>query len=106
MSSNVIDTRAAAGKSTQQLQSRPEQTLLPPLRSVLVSPSRSGAVSDLVVVPLLYQLYISFFDWRIIPGQTSTYVGFANYEAVFADRTFWLAMRNTAGYAVVTVAGQ
>ncbi len=58
------------------------------------------------VYPLAYQLYISFFDWRIIPGQTSTYVGFANYEAVFADRTFWLAMRNTALYAVVTVAGQ
>jgi multiple sugar transport system permease protein len=27
------------------------------------------------VYPLLYQLYISFFDWKIIPGQTSTYVG-------------------------------
>ncbi len=22
------------------------------------------------VYPLVYQLYISFFDWRIIPGQT------------------------------------
>ncbi len=58
------------------------------------------------VYPLLYQLYISFFDWRIIPGQTSTFVGLANYQAVFADRIFWLAMGNTALYAVVTVAGQ
>lgn len=58
------------------------------------------------VYPLVYQLYISFFDWRIMPGQTSEFVGLANYQAVFADRTFWLAMRNTAGYAVVTVAGQ
>lgn len=58
------------------------------------------------VYPLLYQLYISFFDWNIMPGQVSTYVGLANYEAVFADRTFWLAMSNTAGYAMITVTGQ
>ncbi|MBZ0276558.1 MAG: sugar ABC transporter permease [Anaerolineae bacterium] len=58
------------------------------------------------VYPLLYQLYISFFEWRIIPGQISEFIGLANYEAVFADRTFWLAMSNTAMYAVVTVAGQ
>jgi multiple sugar transport system permease protein len=58
------------------------------------------------VYPLLYQLYISFFDWKIIPGQTSVFVGWGNYQAVFTDRTFWLAMRNTALYAVVTVAGQ
>jgi multiple sugar transport system permease protein len=58
------------------------------------------------VYPLIYQLYISFFDWKIIPGQESVFVGFANYQAAFEDKTFWLAMRNTAGYAVVTVAGQ
>jgi len=58
------------------------------------------------IYPLVYQLYISFFDWRIMPGQVSEYVGLANYERAFNDRTFWLAMSNTALYAVVTVAGQ
>lgn len=58
------------------------------------------------VYPLVYQLYISFFDWKIMPGQESEFVGLANYQAAFADKTFWLAMRNTAGYAIVTVAGQ
>ncbi len=58
------------------------------------------------VYPLLYQLYISFFDWRIMPGQVSEYVGLQNYQNVLLDRTFWLAMQNTAGYAIVTVAGQ
>ncbi len=58
------------------------------------------------VYPLIYQLYISFFDWNIMPGQKSEFVGLANYQAAFLDKTFWLAMRNTAGYAVVTVAGQ
>jgi len=58
------------------------------------------------VYPLAYQLYISFFDWRIIPGQTSEFVGLANYERAFADKTFWLAMSNTFGYVIVTVIGQ
>ncbi len=58
------------------------------------------------VYPLFYQLYISFFDWKIAPGQVSQFVGFANYQAAFADKIFWLAMRNTIIYAVVTVAGQ
>ncbi|MCA0453610.1 MAG: sugar ABC transporter permease [Chloroflexi bacterium] len=58
------------------------------------------------VYPLIYQLYISFFDWKIMPGQVSEFVGLANYQEAFADKTFWLAMRNTAGYAIVTVAGQ
>jgi multiple sugar transport system permease protein len=58
------------------------------------------------VYPLFYQLYISFFDWKIIPGQESVFVGLANYQTAFADKNFWLAMRNTAGYAIVTVFGQ
>jgi multiple sugar transport system permease protein len=58
------------------------------------------------VYPLFYQLYISFFDWKIMPGQVSEFIGLQNYQEAFGDRTFWLALRNTAGYALVTVAGQ
>lgn len=58
------------------------------------------------VYPLLYQLYISFFDWNIMPGQVSEFVGLVNYQEAFGDGTFWLALKNTAGYVVVTVAGQ
>jgi ABC-type sugar transport system permease subunit len=58
------------------------------------------------IYPLIYQLYISFFDWKIMPGQTSTFVGIANYQAALVDRTFWRAMQNTFVYALVTVTGQ
>lgn len=58
------------------------------------------------VYPLFYQLYISFFDWRIMPGQVSEFVGLANYERAFEDRIFWLALQNTALYTLVTVVGQ
>lgn len=58
------------------------------------------------VYPLAYQLYISFFDWKIMPGQVSEFVGLANYQRAFEDSIFLLALRNTAVYVVVTVIGQ
>jgi multiple sugar transport system permease protein len=58
------------------------------------------------VYPLAYQLYISFFDWKIIPGKTSTFIGLANYAKAFSDPIFWMTLRNTAVYALITVAGQ
>lgn len=59
-----------------------------------------------MIYPLFYQLYISFFDWKIMPGQTSTFIGLANYQTALADSTFWLALRNTLQYTAVTVIGQ
>jgi multiple sugar transport system permease protein len=58
------------------------------------------------VYPLAYQLYISFFDWNIMPGQVSEFIGLSNYQRALNDSTFWLAMKNTLMYALVTVAGQ
>ena len=58
------------------------------------------------IYPLGYQLYISFFNWRIMPGQVSEFIGLANYQRAFGDHIFWMAMRNTAMYAIITVAGQ
>jgi multiple sugar transport system permease protein len=58
------------------------------------------------VYPLLYELYISFFDWKIMPGQASTFVGVDNYLQAFNDKLFWLALTNTLQYTVVTVVGQ
>ncbi|MCZ7547220.1 MAG: sugar ABC transporter permease [Anaerolineae bacterium] len=59
-----------------------------------------------MLYPLVYELYISFFEWNIMPGQESTFVGLANYEQALTDPNFWLALRNTAQYTVVTVIGQ
>ncbi len=58
------------------------------------------------VYPLAYQLYISFFNWKIMPGQVSQFIGLANYQRAFDDPIFWLALKNTVVYAVVTVVGQ
>lgn len=59
-----------------------------------------------MLYPLFYELYVSFFDWKIIPGQESTFVGLDNYTRAFTDNTFWLSLRNTFQYTVATVIGQ
>jgi multiple sugar transport system permease protein len=59
-----------------------------------------------MIYPLGYEFMISFFDWKIMPGQTSDYVGLSNYRDVLHDRYFWMALENTVRYVAVTVAGQ
>lgn len=59
-----------------------------------------------MIYPLGYEFYISFFDWKIMPGQASRFVGLDNYRSVLQDRYFWIALKNTVRYTVVTVAGQ
>jgi multiple sugar transport system permease protein len=56
--------------------------------------------------PLLKAFQISLYEWNPIPGQESPFVGAANYLRAFDDPVFWLALRNTLMYTVVTVAGQ
>ncbi len=59
-----------------------------------------------MVYPLVYELYISFFEWNIMPGQASTFIGLQNYQTILNDSNFWLALRNTVQYTAITVIGQ
>lgn len=44
--------------------------------------------------PLIYTGYVSVHEWSLIGGK-GEFVGFDNYRAVFEDRYFWRALRNT-----------
>jgi ABC-type sugar transport system permease subunit len=52
--------------------------------------------------PILYSLFLSFFKWNMI-SPNKTFIGFANYENLFADPVFWQVTRNTLILAVATV---
>jgi multiple sugar transport system permease protein len=54
--------------------------------------------------PLVYAFVMSFAEWNLI--KPSRFVGFDNYSRALHDPIFWLALRNTAFYAAVTVPGQ
>lgn len=54
--------------------------------------------------PLLYSLMMSFAEWNLI--KPSRFVGLENYARALSDPIFWVALRNTLFYTVVTVPGQ
>ena len=45
------------------------------------------------LVPAVFTLGIAFFRWD--PFTTPQFVGFDNFNHLFADRTFWYVMGNT-----------
>ncbi len=59
-----------------------------------------------MIYPLVQAFRISLYDWKIMPGAVSPFVGLGNYLRAFQDQVFWIALRNTVLYTVVTVPGQ
>ncbi|WP_229774939.1 carbohydrate ABC transporter permease [Bifidobacterium tsurumiense] len=53
------------------------------------------------IVPVLYAIWISFFQNRMIGG--NRFVGLANYQRLFADGQFWSAVGRVAIFTVVQV---
>ena len=41
--------------------------------------------------PMVYTIYLSFFDWNMVKP-TKTFVGLANYIALFTKRFLWIGL--------------
>lgn len=59
-----------------------------------------------VLLPLIYSLRISFYDWNIVNPAVSPFVALDNYVRALKDPIFRRAVLNTLAYAVITVPGQ
>ena len=57
------------------------------------------------IYPLMYSLFISFFDYRL-GAETKTFVGLQNYMRALGDSRFIVAISNTAVFVVGAVAIQ
>jgi multiple sugar transport system permease protein len=55
---------------------------------------------------MLYSLRISFFDWKILKPELSTWLGLENYSRALGDPIFRRAVLNTLAYSAVTVPTQ
>lgn len=58
-------------------------------------------VALLFVIPLAYNVYISFFNWSVI--RPSSFAGLDNYVAVISSDRFTNALGNTLLFALITV---
>lgn len=57
-----------------------------------------------VVRAVLQAVSMSFYDWQVLrPGQT--YVGLGNYQELFNDYVWWIAVKNTLVFMILTVTG-
>jgi multiple sugar transport system permease protein len=59
-----------------------------------------------VLLPLIYSLRISFYDWNIVNPTSSPFIELDNYVRALKDPIFRRAVLNTLAYAVITVPGQ
>lgn len=92
----------------QQQQQRPAQTQQGRSRSwgqvlpyLFIAPWVLGFLA-FTVGPLLYSLYISFFDWPLMGGER--FVGLQNYQRILTqDEDFWEALGVTARFALFYV---
>lgn len=55
-----------------------------------------------VLYPLIYTLYLSFFDWNMV-APTKNFVGLANYQKVLTDPVFHKVIGNTLLYTVIFI---
>jgi len=53
------------------------------------------------LVPALIAAWLSFQEWNLI--RPAEFVGFENFTKLFSDRLFWISLKVTAVYAVVSV---
>lgn len=56
-----------------------------------------------LVVPILYTVRYSLFQYKIIRPDGMTFIGLGNYVRLFADAKFWIAFKNTVYFTVLVV---
>lgn len=56
-----------------------------------------------LVVPMIYTVYFSGFKYQIMRPDSMKFIGFENYQKLFSDKNFWLALKNTVYFTVIVV---
>ncbi|OAA30620.1 sugar ABC transporter permease [Kosmotoga arenicorallina S304] len=62
-------------------------------------------IAALIIYPVIYNIYLSFYDVSISPGKPNVFVGFQNYVDVLTDSDFWISFSKTLAFTLLTVVG-
>jgi multiple sugar transport system permease protein len=60
----------------------------------------------LIIYPMIRAFQMSFYDWNVVAGATSEFIGWQNYTKAFHDQIFWRALANSGVYMLLTVPPQ
>lgn len=64
------------------------------------------AFAAFILYPMTQAAMMSLFDWQLVAGATSTFLGLANYVRALNDSHLWLSLSNSAVYMLFTVPPQ
>lgn len=56
-----------------------------------------------LVVPILYTVRYSLYQYKIIRPDGMAFIGLENYIRLFSDEKFWLALKNTVYFTILVV---
>ena len=56
-----------------------------------------------LLVPIIYTVYYSLFQYQIVRPDNTTFIGLKNYLDLVKDSNFWLALKNTVYFTVIVV---
>lgn len=59
-----------------------------------------------ILFPIVQAVQMSLYDWNILRGAASDFVGVDNYVRAFSDDRFWLSLSNSGIYMLLTVPPQ
>jgi multiple sugar transport system permease protein len=59
-----------------------------------------------VLYPIVRAFQISLYQWALVPGTASKFLGLHNYGRALHDPIFWRGLENTGFYMAVTVPAQ
>ncbi len=93
-----IETRQSAARAPARRRSR-QQDWLPYL---LLTPALTAIVA-VVLYPMLYNLYLSFFSMHLLRPDGRTFVGLQNYADMLTEPAFWRSLQVTLIYTVGSV---
>jgi multiple sugar transport system permease protein len=60
----------------------------------------------LILYPIARAFQMSFFDWKVLAGATSTFIGLDNYVRAVGDPVFWRGLANSGVYMALSVPPQ
>jgi len=64
------------------------------------------AFTAFILYPMAQAVLMSLYDWKVVVGATSTFLGLANYARALQDPHLWLSFANSGVYMIFTVPPQ
>lgn len=106
-----LDTRPGAGEARPRREGRRTSSALPPEESLLPGARRAGfwlylipgfvLFTVVILVPLIWNVYLSFTDYRGI--RPPTWAGLDNWRELMSDDRFWTSFLNSVFLIIAMV---